>query len=181
MRGNWAGGLLALSALAFSDVAQTQTPPAPAEPPTCTTTTVVVKRGDVVLSSNSTTKCEEPGGAKPSLDVGKVLNAPSGLLTAIGTGGEELTRKSARGDWKTVEPGASGVCHLFLMNEQGAGGYRARTTGCSPAMSQVKAWTFTDGGVDLHDAGGTVVTRLTGFKDRAVSTGFEGRSLVFER
>jgi hypothetical protein len=176
---------LALAALALSaGAAQAQPAQAPTpapEPPTCTTTTVVVKRGDVVLSSSSTTHCDEPG-ARPASDVSAALKAPGALLTSVlSSGPPTMTFRKARGDWRVVEPGAARVCHMFLATQPTSGGYAARASGCGPFLSAARSWTFADGVVSLHDASGAVITRLTGYQDRMQSDEVEGRRLVFDR
>ncbi len=159
--------------------------PAPAPPPICTTTTTVVRRGDVVLSTNSTTKCEDESAAGG--DTAKaVFGAPVGALASLGKvmtfgGGDRATASNVRGDWKVMDSRARRVCHLFLTSQPGPAGFGVRRTDCRGAWSTVQGWTFEDGVVALHAADKGVVASLTGARDRLEGQTRSGDPVLIQR
>ncbi len=159
----------ALGARAEAQTAATAATPATAPVQVCTTTTTVVRRGDVVVSNTSVTKCEDEaaqgGGAAravfaaPGAAVRSVFN--SGVLTG---GGDGATASNVRGDWRVVEAKTERVCHLSLTSQPAADGFKVRGVGCAEPLSRADAWTFDNGDVLLHGAGGLVL-RLAGNRD----------------
>ncbi len=178
---------LLLAAPAFAADAP---PASPAEPPICTTVTTVVKRGDVVLSTNSTTKCEDPahpggGGGGP----GGVLQAPAAVLAApaklfegLGEGrGDLLTERNTIGDWQVVHGRNGDICHVVLSGQTTAAGYAARNVGCRGELAATRAWIYRDGAAELLKADGHPIARLTGSRDQLKGATEGGEALTFHR
>jgi hypothetical protein len=182
-------GLTALAAApAYAAEAPAQAAPAPA-PPICTTTTTVVKQGDVVLSTNSTTKCEDAahpaGGFNPGAVLQAptaVLNAPSKVFDALGSGhGDLLQQKNTAGDWRVVDSRTGDVCHLTLSVRTAAAGYAVRTEGCRDELAHVGAWTYRDGGAELLRSDGGLIVRLTGTRYLLKGSSADGAAITLQR
>jgi hypothetical protein len=168
--------------------------PAPAaapEPPICTTVTTVVKRGDVVLSTNSTTKCEaaeHPGGGI-SIHPGEVLAAPAKVFTAPAVAvdaifqghGDLLTQKNSAGDWRVVNSRTGDVCRLILSVRTTNAGFAARVEGCRGELAHAGAWTYRDGGTEVLGHDGKMIVRLTGTRDLVKGSTVEGDALTLQR
>ena len=187
------GLLLALSVVWSVPALAADAPPtasaAPAEPPVCTTVTTVVKRGDVVLSTNSTTRCEDrahPGGG---LNPGALLAAPAAVfsapvsvLAAVGAGnGDLLTARNTAGDWRAVDRHTSDVCHMVLSVQTAAAGYVARPSGCRGPLAKAHAWTYRDGAAELLTSDGGAIVRLTGTRDLLTGSTDDGDVLTLQR
>ncbi len=164
-----------------------QAQPAPTdEPPICTTTTVVVKKGEVVLSTTSNTKCEDQdrGMSRGIGDVhpGQVLTAPVQILKAIPLGGApKLGPTHVRGYWRAPRPGARRICHVALMSEAAGGGYAAKPTNCTGALSALASWRFEVDSVALYDASGRMIVRLTGDRDHLTGETADGELVDMQR
>jgi hypothetical protein len=135
--------------------------PAAAEPaPICKTTTVVVRQGDVVLSTDTKTKCAkagDSGGLDLNIDGGAVGGALGGLFSA-----PAFDVGAAGGDWKTVQQGSHRVCKLRLLRKPGPKGRGVRTDGCIGALASAKTWTLENDAAVLHSDSGARIVRLTG-------------------
>ena len=167
-----ATALLAMAAAgARADAETAPEATAPAAPvQICTTTTTVVRRGDVVVSTASTTRCEDEATAN-SRAARAVFNAPDAAVKSvfgsgiIAGGGNGASAANVRGDWRVVDVKTQDVCLLFLTSQPAAGGFHVRNDGCKRPISQVAAWTFDNGDVLLHAGGGDVLLRLMGNRD----------------
>jgi len=186
--------LFAMTALAATPAFAADSPTSPeaaAEPPVCTTVTTVVKRGDVVLSTNSTTRCEEPArpGSGAKLHPGGVLAAPQAVLSApaslfgsISLGsGEELRLRNAAGDWRVIYLRSGDICHLTLSGRTTSAGFLARGQGCKGELAQARAWVFHDGGAEVLAGDGAVIVRLTGNRDQLTGSTPDGERLTLQR
>jgi hypothetical protein len=167
--------LACLLTFAAASTAAAQPAPAP-EPPVCTTVTTVVKKGDVVLSTSSKTTCEAPKGEGGH--GGGVLKAPEAVLAApavaLGSvlgGSQEMKVRQVRGEWKTVLPGSSRVCHLMLLQETTDLGRGVRATDCAAPLSRAAAWKLEDNAVTLYGKDGALIVRLTGDPSRLSGAG----------
>jgi hypothetical protein len=167
-------------------------PPAPAaapEPPICTTVTTVVKRGDVVLSTNSTTKCEDPAHPGGGINPGAMLQAPAAVFTApaqvldaIGAGnGDQLTAHNAARDRRVVNSRTGDVCHLTLSVRTSAAGFVAREAGCRDEIARASAWTYREGAAEVLGSDGGVIVRLTGTRDLLKGATGGGDALTLQR
>ena len=168
--------------------------PAPAAPPAlpiCTTTTTVVKQGDVVLSTNTSTKCEDadhPGGGG-GLNAGSMLQAPTAVLTApakmfdaLGSGhGDLLQQKNTAGDWRVVNSRTGDVCHLTLSVRTTSAGYATRAEGCRDELAHIGAWAFRDGAAELLGRDGGLIVRLTGTRDLLQGQTADGAAITLQR
>ncbi len=186
-------GLLALSVLGVAPAFAADAPPAAspaAEPPVCTTVTTVVKRGDVVLSTNSTTRCQDaahPGGG--GINAGAVLgapeavlSAPTALLGAVAFGnGDLLTARNTAGDWRVVNSRTGAVCHLTFSVRTNQAGFVARGAGCRGELAQAGAWTYRDGGAEVLKSDGKLIVRLTGRRDLLQGSTEGGDALTLQR
>ncbi len=152
-----------------------------AAPPLCTTTTTVVRRGDAVLSTTSTTRCED-ASASQGFHPGAVLAAPGSVLGALAFGhGEELTARNAAGDWRVIEGRAERICHLLLSARAGASGFLARGAGCGGRLAAASGWSFQDGAVGVTATDGAPIVRLTGDREHLSGTTADGETLVLQR
>ena len=160
-----------------------------AEPPICTTVTTVVKRGEVVLSTNSTTNCEDPAHPGGGINPGAMLQAPVAVLTApskvfdaLGAGnGDLLTQKNTAGDWQVVNSRTGDVCHLTLSVRITQAGYAARGAGCRGEIAAAQAWTYRDGAAEVLKSDGAVIARLTGTRDLLKGSTEGGDTLTLHR
>ena len=171
---------------AAAQAPETPSAPAAAPVPTCTTTTTVVKRGDVVLSTTSSTKCEDEGASGGAGAAARaVFGAPASGLATLGKvmalGGVRATASNVRGDWHVLDPSADRVCHLFLTSQPAAAGFRVRRTACAGEFERAEAWTFDDGGVQIHAKGGDPVFRVTGSREHLEGAANDGKLVVLER
>ena len=184
--------LFAVSALGTASAFAAEAPPADqaaAPPPICTTVTTVVKRGDVILSTNSTTRCEDAahpgGGFLPSSVLGApeaVLSAPTAMLGAIAFGnGDLLTARNAAGDWRVVNSRTGDVCHLTLSVRTTQAGFVARGSGCHGELGQAGAWTYRDGAAEVLRPDGRHIVRLNGRRDQLTGITEDGDSLTLQR
>ncbi len=163
--------------------------PATAEPPICTTVTTVVKRGEVVLSTGSTTRCEDAAHAGGGLTAGALLSAPAAVLSApasvlgsLGSGnGDLLTARNTAGDWRAVDRKSGDVCHLVLSVQTAAAGYVARPSGCRGPFASAHAWTYRDGAAELLRTDGAAIVRLTGTRDLLTGRTEDGDVLTLQR
>ena len=184
--------LLAVSALETApalaaDAPSTGSPTAP--PPICTTVTTVVKRGDVVLSTNSTTRCEDAahpgGGIRPGSVLAApeaVLSAPTAMLGVIAFGnGDLLTARNTAGDWRVVNSRTGDVCHLTLSVRTTQAGFAARGSGCRGELGQAGAWTYRDGAAEVLRPDGRLIVRLTGRRDQLTGSTEVGDTLTLQR
>ena len=175
--------LLVLAALQGASALAADAPPptpAAAEPPICTTTTVVERRGDVVLSTRTSTKCEDPN-APPGLNPAAVLAAPAAMLGALaGSGGDGLTPKNTAGDWRVVDGRTGDVCHLVLSVRTTAAGFVARGATCPRPLREAEAWIYRDGAAEVMAPGGRLIVRLTGTRDQ-LSGAADGDVLTLQR
>src|SRR4051812_19799082 len=134
--------VLAVSLLAAPALAQ---PAAAADEPICTTVTTVVKKGEVVLSTNTTTRCERQKGAAGLPGAAEAAAEPfreaEGVLGGL-FGPAELKPRQVRGDWKVVQ--GAHVCHLILMSEITPQGRKVRAVGCAAPVSGATAWKLED-------------------------------------
>ncbi len=182
-------GLIAVSLLAAASALAADAPPAPAEPPICTTVTTVVKRGEVVLSTNATTRCEDPAHPGSGLNAGSLLaapaavfNAPAGLLGSLGSGnGDMLTVRNTAGDWRAVDRRSGDVCHLMLSVQTTGAGFRARGASCRGPLGEARAWTYRDGAAELLRADGGLIARLDGTRDLLSGSTPDGDVLTLQR
>ncbi len=150
-------------------------PPAPI----CVTTTTVVRQGDVVLSTDTKTKCNKPGeggGLDLNIDGGAVGGALGGLLSA-----PKFDVGAAGGDWQTVQRGSSGVCKLRLLRKPGAAGRGVLTYGCTGALASAKTWTLENDAAVLRKADGAKILRLTGDRVRLEGRLGDGTEVVLKR
>ena len=187
------GLLLALSAVWAAPALAADAPASAAaraaEPPVCTTVTTVVKRGEVVLSTNTTTRCEDPAHPGGGLNAGALLAAPAAVfsapvsvLGAIGSGnGDLLTAKNTAGDWRAVDRRTGEVCHLALSVQTTGAGYVARPSGCRGPLAKVHAWTYRDGAAELLTADGGAIVRLTGTRDLLTGATGDADVLTLQR
>lgn len=181
--------LLALSVLAAAPALAADAPPvgaAAAEPPVCTTVTTVVKRGDVVLSTNSTTRCEDAAHPGGGINLGAapeaVLSAPTAVLGAMAFGhGDLLTARNTAGDWRVMNSRTGDVCHLTLSVRTNQAGFVARGSGCRGELAQAGAWTYRDGGAELLKSDGGLIVRLTGRRDQLQGSTEGGDALTLQR
>ena len=182
--------LIALSVLAAgSALAADAPPPAPAEPPICTTVTTVVKRGEVVLSTNSATRCEDPAHPGSGLNAASLLaapaavfNAPASLLGSLGSGnGDLLTVRNTAGDWRAVDRHSGDVCHVVLSVQTTSAGFVARGSGCHGPLGEAKAWTYREGAAELLRADGRLIARLAGTRDLLSGSTPDGDVLTLQR
>ncbi len=182
--------LLSLSAVWAAPALAADAPaPAAGQPPVCTTVTTVVKRGDVVLSTNSTTRCEDaahPGGGFNAGSLlaapGAVLSAPASVLGSLGSGnGDQLTARNTAGDWRAVDRKSGDVCHMMLSVQTTSAGYVARPSACRGALAKAHAWTYRDGAAELLAADGGAIVRLTGTRDLLTGATDDGDVLTLQR
>ena len=185
--------LFALSAVWAAPALAADAPPTGSEPaaelPVCTTVTTVVKRGEVVLSTNSTTRCEEAGRAGIGLHPGKVLAAPESVLAApaalfgsVSLGhGDRLRLKNTAGDWRVIDRRTGAVCHLVLSVRTNAAGFVARGEGCHGEIGEARAWTFRDGAAEVLRADGRLIVRLTGSREEIAGSTADGDTLTLQR
>ncbi len=185
-------GLLALlvfaTAPAFAADAPSVGAPA-AEPPVCTTVTTVVKRGEVVLSTNSTTRCEDAahpgGGIHPGAMLAApeaVLSAPTAMLGAMAFGnGDLLTARNTAGDWRVVNGRTGDVCHLTFSVRTNQAGFVARSSGCRGELGEAGAWTYRDGAAEVLRPDGRLIVRLTGRRDLIQGATERGDALTLQR
>ncbi len=186
--------LFALSAMAavpaFAAGAPGADHPA-AEPPVCTTVITVVKRGEVVLSTGSTTRCEDaahPGGGI-NLHPGAMLAAPEAVLAApaalfgsIPAGhGDALRLKNTAGDWRVIYDRTGDICHLALSARTNQTGFLARAQGCKGAMHDAGAWVFNEGATEILTADGKLIVRLTGTRDQISGATVDGAAVTLQR
>ena len=154
--------------------------PAAAEPaPICTTTTVVVRQGDVVLSSDTKTKCAkagEGGGLDLNIDGGAVGGALGGLLSA-----PKFDVGAAGGEWRTVQQGSPRVCVMTMLRKPGPKGRGVRTQGCVGALAGAKTWTLENDAAVLHSDAGAPIVRLTGDHIRLEGRLDDGTDVVLKR
>lgn len=159
------------------------------EPPVCTTVTTVVKRGEVVLSTNSTTRCEDPAHPGAGFNAGSllaapgaVLSAPASVLSSLGSGnGDLLTARNTAGDWRAVDRRSGEVCHMMLSVQTTSAGYVARPSACRGPLAKAHAWTYRDGAAELLGSDGGVVARLTGTRDLLTGSTDDGDVLTLQR
>jgi hypothetical protein len=188
--------LLIVLAAATAGQALAADAPAPAavgaEPPICTTTTTVVRRGDVMLSSTSSTKCEDssPAAQGGSFHPSGILAAPRAVAGApaaifgslsLGGSGEELTLRRVPADWRVVESRGEQICHLVLNAHSGPSGFAARSEGCHGALARSSAWVFKDGEVDVLGGDGALIVKLTGDRAHLSGSTVDGDSLELQR
>jgi len=179
----WAAPALAADAPADGQAA--------AEPPVCTTVTTVVRRGDVVLSSNATTRCEEPTrpGGGVSLHPGAVLAAPEAVLSApkavfgsLSLGdGDELKLRNTAGDWRVIYDRTGDICHVTLSARTTSQGFLAREEGCRGELARAGTWIFRDGGTEILAGDGTLIVRLTGTRDQVTGSTTDGQLVTLQR
>jgi hypothetical protein len=175
------------TAPAFAADAPAAGPPA-AEPAVCTTVTTVVKRGEVVLSTNSTTRCEEPGrpGGGISLNPGAVpeavLAAPKAVFGSLSLGdGDELKLKNTAGDWRVIYDRTGDICHLTLSARTTQAGFLAHGQGCKGALRGAGAWVFHDGATEILTADGKLIVRLAGTRDQVSGATADGDQITLQR
>ncbi len=185
-------GLLALSVLWAAPALAADAAPAgapAAEPPVCTTVTTVVKRGDVVLSTNSTTRCEDAAHPGGGIHPGAMLAAPEAMLSAptavlgiVAFGnGELLTARNTAGDWRVVNSRTGEVCHVTFSVRTTQAGYLARSSGCRGELAHAGAWTYRDGGAEVLKPDGELIVRLTGTRDQLKGATGGGDALTLMR
>lgn len=154
--------------------------PAAAESaPICVTTTVVVRQGDVVLSTDTKTKCQKPGeggGLNLNIDGGAVGGAVGGLLS-----GPKFDVGAAGGEWRTVQQGSPRVCVMTMLRKPGPKGRDVRTQGCLGALASAKTWTLEDDAAVLHSASGAQIVRLTGDHIQLQGRLGDGTDVVLKR
>ncbi|HEY5411049.1 MAG TPA: AprI/Inh family metalloprotease inhibitor [Caulobacteraceae bacterium] len=186
--------LFAVTALGSASAFAADAPPpdrAAAPLPVCTTVTTVVKRGDVVLSSNSTTKCEDaahPGGGI-NLHPGSMLAGPEAVLAApaavfgsLSLGqGDELRLKNTAGDWRVIYDRTGDICHLTLSARTNQTGFLARSQGCKGALGRTGAWIFRDGATEILRADGGLIVRLVGTRDQITGSTADGEAVTLQR
>ena len=180
----------ALAAPAFA--ADAPVAEAPAGPPVCTTVTTVVKRGEVVLSTNSTTKCEEPSrpGGGINLHPGAVLAAPEAVLAApaavfgsmsLGGDGDALKLKNTAGDWRVIYDRSGDICHLTLSARTNQSGFLAHGQGCKGELGHAGAWVFHEGATEILTADGKLIVRLTGTRNEVAGQTADGDAVTLQR
>ena len=185
-------GLLALSVLGAAPAFAADAPAAgalAAEPPVCTTVTTVVKRGDVVLSTNSMTRCEDTARPGGGLHPGAMLAAPEAVFSApaavfgsISLGhGDELSLRNTAGDWRVIDNRTGDICHLVLSARTTQAGFLARVDGCRGELAQAGAWTYRDGGTEVLRPDGRLIVRLTGTRDQITGATAGGDALTLQR
>ena len=185
-------GLLALSVLWAAPALAADAPPAgapAAEPPVCTTVTTVVKRGDVVLSTNSTTRCEDAahpgGGIHPGAMLAApeaMLSAPTAMLGIVAFGnGDLLTARNTPGDWQVVNSRTGDVCHVTFSVRTTQAGYVARSSGCRGEIAHAGAWTYREGGAEVLKPDGHLIVRLTGTRGQLQGATEGGDALTLRR
>ena len=186
----WLAVSVLAAAPAFAADVSAEGQPA-AEPPVCTTVTTVVKRGEVVLSTASTTTCQDPAhpGGGINLHAGAMLAAPEAVLAApahvfgsISMGqGDELRLKNTAGDWRVVYDRSGDICHLTLGARTNQTGFLARSHGCKGALADAGAWVFHDGATEILTADGKVIVRLNGTRDQVTGSTTDGDSVTLQR
>ncbi len=176
-------GLVAVSVMAaVPALAADAPPPDAAGPPVCTTVTTVVKRGEVVLSTNSTTRCEDRAHPGSGLNAGSLLAAPASVLGTLGSGnGDLLTARNTAGDWRAVDRHSGDVCHIVLSVQTTAAGFLARGSGCHGPLGDAKAWTYREGAAELLRADGGLIVRLGGARDLLSGSTPDGDVLTLQR
>ncbi len=180
---------VALALLAAHANAQPAAPPGAKPDRLCTTTTTVVKRGDVVISTTSSTRCEGEPGTGGGFNTGGMLAAPAavfaapeGLFKSLSSGGGVMaTPKNVRGDWHTLEPGSSRVCHLFLTSQPTEAGLRVRTTDCHGPLARSANWRFENDAAVLYAPDGGVVARLRGEREVLQGQTEDGSPVTLQR
>jgi hypothetical protein len=144
--------------------------------PVCTTVTTVVRRGDVVLSTTSSTHCEEergqapgPTGAaapgRPASGSGAVQTfggSPSMIAKMFGAQDPGLKPRDVLGIWSAIERGQQDACRVQMMREPSANGFRVLTIGCKGALAHATAWKFDETQAALYDARGGLVAKVGG-------------------
>jgi len=156
-----------------------QDAPAAAEPaPICTTTTVVVRQGDVVLSTDTKTKCAKPGEAASGLDIdgGAIGGALGGLLSA-----PKFDVGAAGGEWRTVQQGSVRVCVLRMLRKPGPKGRGVQTQGCVGSLASARTWTLEDGAAVLYSDSGAPIVRLSGDHIQLAGRLDDGTQIVLKR
>ena len=167
---------LAAVLLAFAAgqaAAQPAPQPTASEPPVCTTTTTVVRRGEVVLSTETRTRCDD-GKDGLALD-------PSGLLGSLLGGSAALEMKDVRGDWRMVEAGSGRVCRFTLMSATSPLGRRVRAVDCRGPLVRAAGWKLEDDSVGLYQADGALLARLKGDKARLTGLARPGEAIELQR
>ena len=180
---------LALVAVRAEAQPASPAPPEAAAERTCTTTTTVVKRGDVMLSSTSSTRCEDEPGSGDGRNASGLRKAPAAVLAGPGEilkslslgGGVQISPKNVRGDWHTLEPGSQRVCHLFLTSQPTDAGLRVRIQDCRGPLGAVKNWRFENDSVALYAPGEKLVVRLRGERDALEGQAEDGRVMMLQR
>ncbi len=183
--------VLSAGAVRAQDAAPAAPSPAAVEPPTCTITTVVVKKGDVVLSSNSTTKCVKPGekpaeggaggglfggvAAVPGAVLKPLLNGPSLLASP-----PDMEMRHMTGVWQTVR-GPRKSCQVVLLTQTTPLGRGVRAGSCTGVLGRAKGWKVEDKDVVMVDQAGAVLARLQGDRDRISGVADDGELLVLQR
>lgn len=164
----------------------------------CTTTTTVVRRGDVVLSTSSATRCEDPGaaatlGASPSSAVaaeppgsagtrpGKELGGPGVVARLFGAVPLGLKPRDVLGVWTAIERGKKNACTVRMTREVSSDGFRVLAGGCQGVLGGVKAWRFDQTEAGLYGAGGALLARLTGDREHLTGASADGGMLSFTR
>lgn len=186
-------GLIATTLILFAASAaraEDAAPAAVAEPPTCTITTVVVKKGDVVLSSNTSTRClkpgEKPGDSFGGGVIGGVASVPGAVLKPFLNGPSllasppDMEMTHMTGVWQTAR-GPRKSCQVILMREITALGRGVRAPSCTGVLGQAKGWKVEDKDVVLLGQDGAELARLQGDRARISGAAVDGEQLVLQR
>ncbi len=162
----------------------------------CTTTTTVVRRGDTVLSTTSSTHCEDDHGQAPSeKDVVVQGTAPPGAAASaqplqssqslakqlFGLGTPGLKPRDVLGEWSVVEPGATYACTVRMTRETFKGGYRVFTSGCRGPLGGAVAWKFEQTVAGLYAPDGSSVAKLNGDRQHLSGQTSDGGTVSLSR
>ena len=165
-------------ALPAAPVWAADAPPTAEPAPICTTTTVVVRQGDVVLSTDTKTKCDKAGQSGGG---GLDLSGAGGVLGSFIGGAPHLDLGDASGDWRSVERDSGQVCTVRLLRAPASKGRAVKTRGCSGPLAGAASWTLEDDAAVVRASGGATIVRLTGDRTRLSGAMDDGTRIVLQR
>jgi hypothetical protein len=169
----------------------------------CTTVTTVVRRGSTVLSTTSSTRCDEDKGqaaaatrapepavaqaaspprADPIVPPSGSLESSRSLASSLfGLGTPGLKPRDVLGEWSALEPGAAFACRVRLTRETFSGGYRVFTSGCRGPIGAASAWRFEETVAGLYGPDGGPIAKLAGDKKRLAGKTPDGQLVELTR